>query len=73
MPLDTLAEGLIRGVLHLIFELVFEISFRGSGRLILRLLRPGREPGDRAAMAVGALFWGLLLGGLLWFLWSADA
>lgn len=61
MPLDDLAGEALRGALRVVgrmlVELVFEILLKGTGHVVLRLSRPGKEPGDAACALVGVLVW----------------
>lgn len=76
MPLESVIEGLARGavrvVVELVVEVVFNILFRGTGWVILNLFRPGSVPTERTAIAVGALFWMLVLAVLLLLWWSRS-
>jgi hypothetical protein len=76
MPLETLVEGLLKGAVRLIIEVVVEvvvnITFRGTGWLILKSLRPRSEPADSTAAWTGAVFWMLVVAGLLVLWWSKD-
>ena len=52
-------------------ELVADLlatTVQRTGRLVLRGLRPGREPGLGTCIVVGLLFWVCLIGGALWWL-----
>ncbi|MBD9534974.1 hypothetical protein ATCM_11040 [Stenotrophomonas sp. ATCM1_4] len=61
MPLDDLAGEALRGALRVVgrmlVELVFEILLKGTGHVVIRLFRPGKEPGDAACALVGLLVW----------------
>ena len=61
MPLDDLAGEALRGALRVVgrmlVELVFEILLKGTGHVVIRLFRPGKESGDAACALVGLLVW----------------
>jgi hypothetical protein len=52
--------GVARFLARVIVEIVVETMIEGSGRLLLRLLRPRWEPCDAACIVTGLLFWAVL-------------
>ncbi|MBN6150492.1 hypothetical protein JR065_09075 [Xanthomonas sp. AmX2] len=70
MPLGEIVEATLGGALRwfgrVVVELVFEIAIQGSGHLVLKALRPHREPGETAAAIVGLLVWLVLGAGAFW-------
>ena len=61
MPLGDIAGealgGVFRFIARILFEIVVEWLLRGTGALILRLIRPRREPGEADAILTGLAFW----------------
>lgn len=53
---EIVAEGLgfiARLAVQLVVEVVFEILIKGTGHLVLKTIRPRREPSDLASALVG--------------------
>jgi len=65
MPLDGIVGQTLGGVLRFIWEVVFEfvveLLIQGLGRVVIRTVRPGSEPGDTASFFVGLLCWAALI------------
>ncbi len=61
MPLDDLAGEALRGAFRVVgrvlFEVVFDILLKGTGHVVIRLFRPGKEPGEETCALVGLLVW----------------
>jgi len=76
MPIGEIAGEALGGVLRLVgrllFECIFELFIQGTGRFLIRLVRPGSEPGEMACAAVGMLFWILVVAGG-YFAYAATA
>jgi hypothetical protein len=53
MPIGDIAGealgGVVRVVGRILFEIVFEFIIRGTGYVLIRLSKPGYEPGDTAS------------------------
>lgn len=64
---ELIAEGLgavLRVAGRLVFEAVVELLIMGTGRVLIRVVRPGSEPGDMACGIIGILFWAAICAGL---------
>jgi hypothetical protein len=64
MPGETVGElvgSLLRILARVIVEGVLEFLVQGTGRVVLRLLRPKREPSEAAAMVAGLIVWAAAL------------
>lgn len=61
MPLGELAGeaigGMARVIGRLLVECVFELLIQGTGHLVLKAVRPHREPGETGSTVVGLLVW----------------
>ena len=77
MPLGEIAGealgGVIRFVGRMLFELVFELLIQGSGHVVLKTIRPRREPSEVGSTVVGLLVWAAVVGGGIWFYQHAAA
>lgn len=49
--------GIFRVVGRVVFEVLFELIIQGTGRVLIRCVRPEHEPGDKACAVVGVVFW----------------
>lgn len=67
MPVGEIAGEAVGGVLRLVgrflFEIIFELLIQGLGYVVIRVFRPGHEPGPGACAVVGLLCWGSLFAG----------
>lgn len=61
MPLGDIAGevlgGVFRFVAQMFVEIVVEFLIQGTGRSILRTVRPKAEPSDTACTCTGLAFW----------------
>ena len=61
MPIGEIAGEALGGMLRVIgrflFEVVVEVMVRGTGQVLIRIVRPGSEPGDTASSIAGLVFW----------------
>lgn len=65
MPLDGIVGeslgGVLRFVGRVLFEIVFEFLIQGLGHVVIRTIRPGRQPSATACAIVGLLCWAALI------------
>jgi hypothetical protein len=69
--LGAAARAVGRLLVWVAMELVGDFlatAVQRTGRFVLRLLRPGSEPGMAACVIVGLLLWGGLIAGAVWLL-----
>jgi hypothetical protein len=72
LPLDDLAEPLVRGVLRILWEIIFELLIRGAGYTIIKygwyFGRKSPDPEGGACVVVGMVFWiGVVVAGIQMF------
>ncbi len=76
MPIGEIAGEALGGVLRvigrLLFELVVEVMVHGTGRVLIRIVRPGSEPGGTASAIAGVVFWAAVGAGG-YFIYRASA
>jgi hypothetical protein len=77
MPVGDIAGealgGIVRFIGRLFVELVFELLIQGTGHVVLKTLRPHREPGDTESALVGLLVWAAVAAGGFWLYHHAAA
>jgi hypothetical protein len=77
MPVGEIAGEALGGIARFIgrvfIELIFEVLIQGTGHVVLKTFRPGREPGETESAVVGLLVWAAIIGGGFWFYQRAAA
>jgi hypothetical protein len=75
MPLEALAEGLLKGIFrfmaHIVIEVLFELAIKGPGYFLAKRITGNEQNVDGWKVVIlGLLFW-LMIGTLGYYVYSS--